>query len=185
MIYPGNDQSPSLRQSCTSILLTVALIRSKAIDILAAALPSLLSSSSQTTRLTTRPLPIPRLRRGNKPLPAFLASTSSWHCTSVDLTPGNGRILDFPAKKASRSTPTPPTHPHPRSHGSRTDPGVDHDLVTAEGLHLFLESRQFLKSKRETYKAARHLAVIRRRGIAVALIVYIEPRQNSVPTEME
>jgi hypothetical protein len=44
--HPSNDQSPSLRQSCTSILLAVALIRPKAIDILAAAFPSLLSASS-------------------------------------------------------------------------------------------------------------------------------------------
>jgi len=130
----SNDQSPSLSQSRTSILLAVSLIRPKAIYIVAAAPTSLPSSPSQTTRLRTRALPIPRFRRSNETLPAFLAATSSHHCASVDPTSPNGRILDPMTHIATQSCPNLRSHPqlHPRSHGSRIDPRVDHDLVTAE-----------------------------------------------------
>ena len=139
----SNDQSPSLSQSRTSILLAVSLIRPKAIDIIAAAPTSLPSAPSQTTRLTTRALPLPRLRRSNETLPAFLAATSSDHCASVGPTSPNGRILDPLTHIATQPCPNLRSHPllHPRSHGSRIDPRVDHDPVTAEGVRLGITRR--------------------------------------------
>lgn len=109
----GNGESASLRQSRTSILLAVSLVRPKALYIPATALPSLLSSSSQTTRLTTRALGFPRFWRGDESLPAFRASTSSDHCASVDPTSAKGRILDSLANLDPLSAPPSPSDPPP------------------------------------------------------------------------
>jgi hypothetical protein len=132
------------------LTLPLALLSAGIVDILAAALSSQLAPPASTTLPTTDSLLLPCCRRRIEPPPTLRASISRAHAATVDPTSRIGRILDSLASIASQSAPNLRSHSHPRSHGSRTDHGVDHDLVTAE-VGILLQSgmvRTFLLGRR-------------------------------------
>jgi hypothetical protein len=68
------------------------------------------------------------------PLPAMHRTASDTPCIDIACS-CRGRILDRLTKDAPRPAPHARLHPNLWPRGSRIDPGVDHDLVTAEESH--------------------------------------------------